>query len=50
MNTESDSAARRGYWTEQMELGYAMVEKLLAFPVSECGEPFASLPEAAALK
>lgn len=31
-----------------MELGYQMVEKLLAFPVRECGERFASLPEAAA--
>jgi D-alanyl-D-alanine dipeptidase len=44
----ADDAARRAYWTEQMELGYAMVEKLLAFPVEECGERFASLPDAAA--
>ena len=29
--------ARRAYWAEQMELGYKMVEQLLAFPVCECG-------------
>ena len=40
-------AERRTYWAGQMEEGYAMVEKLLAFPVEECGEPFANLPEAA---
>ena len=44
----NDDKARRAYWAEQMEQGYAMVEKLLAFPVEECGEPFASLPETAA--
>jgi len=47
MDHNHDEAARRAYWTEQMELGYAMVEKLIAFPVNECGEPFASLPDAA---
>ena len=46
--TNHDEAARRAYWAEQMELGYAMVEKLIAFPVNECGECFASLREAAA--
>ena len=30
-----------------MEAGYAIVEKLIAFPVSECGEKFASLRDAA---
>jgi D-alanyl-D-alanine dipeptidase len=48
MNTNNDEAARRDYWAEQMELGYAMVEKLIAFPVNECGERFASLRDAAA--
>ena len=43
-----DDAARRAYWTDQMEQGYAFVEKLIAFPVEECGEPFASVTEAAA--
>src|SRR5262249_18306698 len=48
INPESTDAARRAYWTEQMELGYAVVEKVLAFEVRECGESFASLREAAA--
>jgi len=48
VNPASDEAARRAYWTEQMEQGYAMVEKLIAFPVNECGERFAPLPDAAA--
>ena len=45
----NDEAARRAYWTEQMEAGYAIVEKLIAFPVNECGERFASLRDAAAV-
>ena len=44
----NDVTARRAYWTEQMELGYELVQKLVAFPVNECGERFASIPEAAA--
>lgn len=46
--TNSDDAARRAYWTEQLELGYEVVQKLIAHPVEECGERFASLTEAAA--
>lgn len=46
-NTRGDEDARRAYWTEQMEAGYAMVERLMEFPVRECGERFASIPEAA---
>src|SRR3954469_25019760 len=45
---QNDDRARRAYWTKQMELGYAMVQELIAFPVCECGERFASLPDAAA--
>lgn len=48
MTTKNDQASRRAYWAQQMELGYAMVEKLIAFPVNECGEAFASLTDAAA--
>ena len=44
--TESDNSARRAYWAEQMEFGYVMVEELLAFPVEECGEGFASIEAA----
>ncbi len=47
MNTDDD--ARRAYWTEQMEAGYALVQKLISFPVSECGECFCSLRDAAAV-
>jgi len=46
MNDSSD-AARRAYWKEQLELGYGMVEELMAYPVEECGEGFASIREAA---
>ncbi len=45
--TNATIASRRAYWAEQMELGYQMVQQLLAFPVNECGEPFASIPAAA---
>jgi D-alanyl-D-alanine dipeptidase len=45
--TSTDDSTRREYWAEQMEHGYALVERLLAFPVEECGERFASLEEAA---
>lgn len=43
----SDDAARRAYWAEQMELGYALIQKVLPFKVEECGEGFASIPDAA---
>jgi len=46
--TTHDDTERRAYWAEQMELGYEIVQKLIAFPVNECGERFASIPEAAA--
>lgn len=43
----NDEAARRAYWADQMEQGYAIVQKLIEFPVNECGERFASIPDAA---
>ena len=45
--TSTDDKARRSYWTQQLELGFNMVQQLLAFPVSECHERLASIPEAA---
>ena len=45
--SNQDQAARRAYWAEQMEQGYALVQKLLVAEVHECGEGFASLPDAA---
>src|SRR4051812_23288318 len=48
MTTSTDEAARRAYWADQLEQGYAFVDqKLIPFPVNECGEGFASLTEAA---
>jgi D-alanyl-D-alanine dipeptidase len=44
---QSDDAARRAYWAEQMEQGYEVVQHVLKHPVQECGEGFASLPDAA---
>lgn len=46
--TQTDDAARRAYWTQQMDLGYELIQKVLAFPFEECGEGFASMPEALA--
>ena len=46
--TSTDDAARRAYWTRQMQLGYELVQKVLPFEVRECGEGFASLRDAAA--
>lgn len=43
----ADDAARRAYWAEQMQLGYELVQEILAFEVQECREPFASIPAAA---
>lgn len=39
--------APRQYWAGQMEEAYAFMERLLACPVAECGEPLAFLPAAA---
>jgi len=47
MTIHSDEA-RRGYWTEQMELGYDLVQQVLQFEVDECGEAFASIVDEAA--
>ncbi|MBP86014.1 MAG: hypothetical protein CMJ64_04735 [Planctomycetaceae bacterium] len=42
-----DHSARRAYWAEQMQLGYDLIQVVLPFEVRECGEGFASIPEAA---
>ncbi|MCA9056962.1 MAG: hypothetical protein KDA85_00625 [Planctomycetaceae bacterium] len=46
MDLDPSEQQRRDYWADQMELGHALVEQLLAFPVQECGEAFASIPAA----
>lgn len=33
----------RTYWTEQMEAAFGFMERLLAYPVVECGEPLCEL-------
>jgi D-alanyl-D-alanine dipeptidase len=47
MTTSHEDAARRAYWAEQMQLGYELVQEVLAFEVRECGQGFASLRDAA---
>ncbi|NUP99835.1 MAG: hypothetical protein HUU35_08265 [Armatimonadetes bacterium] len=44
---DSDEA-RRVYWREQMEQAARFMETIAGWPVAECGEPLASLPQAAA--
>lgn len=49
METMTDTdEARRSYWTQQLDRGREVVQDVLRFPVAECGEPFASLRDAAA--
>ena len=44
----TDEKGRRQYWTEQTEAAYEfMFEKILPYPVAECGERFVSLVDAA---
>lgn len=47
MANDSQTSAR-AYWADQMEQGYELVQKIMAFEVEECGEGFASLPDAVA--
>ncbi len=42
------AAARRAYWTEEMERAHSFMDRILAYPVRECGEPLTPLPEAVA--
>ncbi len=45
--TTSDDQSRRDYWAQQMQLGYDLIQQVLPFEVRECGEGFASIPDAA---
>ncbi len=42
-----DEAARVAFWIESMERSYALAEAIMRHPLAECGERFASIPEAA---
>ena len=40
-----DEESRRDYWIKQMESAYGFMDKMLDYPVEECGEPLVSLPQ-----
>jgi zinc D-Ala-D-Ala dipeptidase len=42
----SDDIQRVRYYAAQMEEGYGFMEKMMVYPVEECGEPLDSLPDA----
>ena len=44
--TNTDQAARRAFWTQQMELAFDFMEAMRAYPVEECGEPLVSMKQA----
>jgi D-alanyl-D-alanine dipeptidase len=46
--TRPDEAARRQFWSESMERGYALLRAMETYEVNECGEGLASIPDAAA--
>jgi D-alanyl-D-alanine dipeptidase len=41
-----DEEARRRFWIEYMERSHALLSAMMKYPVSECGEGFAAIPEA----
>lgn len=47
MTTPTDDAARRAFWTTSMDEADEFMAQIAAYPVEECGEPMASLVEAA---
>jgi zinc D-Ala-D-Ala dipeptidase len=44
---QQDEAERRRYWAAQMDAAYEYMLAVEAYPVEECGERMASLPDAA---
>ncbi len=47
MNNSTEAAARRAFWTRKLDEAAAFMQQVRRQPVSECGEPLASLPAAA---
>lgn len=45
---QDDEDRRRVYWTKQMEAAFDFMDRILAYPVEECGEPLVSMREAVA--
>jgi D-alanyl-D-alanine dipeptidase len=49
-NSESlrpDEEARRRFWTKHMDRSYQLLQSMTTYPVEECGEGLASIPDAA---
>lgn len=46
-SSPDEERVRRIYWTEQMESAYAFMVTVAKYPVDECGEAMAFLPEVA---
>lgn len=47
MSTPSDDEARRAFWTAMLDDADAFMGEVVPYPLEECGEPMASLVEAA---
>jgi zinc D-Ala-D-Ala dipeptidase len=47
MENKRDVQMRRWYWTQQVELAVLFMERVLTWPVKECGEGLVHLPTAA---
>lgn len=47
MPTQTDEALRRAYWRNSMDQGRRLMDRLLEYPVHECGEPLALIQDAA---
>lgn len=47
MTNQNDQAARRAFWTQQMDTAYEFMAQMRTYPVQECGENLRSMPEAA---
>jgi D-alanyl-D-alanine dipeptidase len=47
MPTPTDDGARRAFWTAMLDEADTFMEEVIAYPLQECGEPMASLLEAA---
>ena len=45
-NTHDSQAARRAYWTQQMDEAYDFMQRMRDYPVEECGEPLFSMRDA----
>jgi zinc D-Ala-D-Ala dipeptidase len=49
-NEQNNEEARRIYWSKQMQNAYGFMNKMLEYPVEECGESLVFLPEVVKLE